>query len=309
MNSKFQKYLPSKRFSIVMGSVLGGLLIIFLIFFIFTGKTSFSSNKEKGNLAIKSKTVNDLLRQDTDLDGIPDWEEALWGTDKNKKSTFDNIPDSTYITNRKKELNIEQGSITATENLTETEKFSREFFASFAALKEAGEVDGQTINNFSSALGLSVMNTEIKNVYSEQNVTYSKDDTSTSRKAYYNTIKSLFEKHKKDGIGNELGILSESLLASEQGRSMPESYGDLLLIGQAYQSFSKELMNTPLPKSLINYHLKIANSAHSTGASVLNMQKITNDPILSLSGLSQYQNYSNELVAVVAILEQALARE
>ena len=45
-----------------------------------------------------------IIVVDTDGDGIADWEEALWGTDKNKKITFNDTPDATYIENKKKEL-------------------------------------------------------------------------------------------------------------------------------------------------------------------------------------------------------------
>ena len=64
-----------------------------------------------------------------------------------------------------------------------------------------------------------------------------------------------------------------------------------------------------VPQSLADYHLRIANSANDTGISVLNMGKVANDPIVGLSGLSQYQKYSDNLVKAVTDLETFLAKQ
>src|SRR3989344_1502939 len=123
---------------------------IVLLFSLFGGKENFA--REGSNLALKDKTVIDLVQQDTDKDSIPDWEEALWGTDKNSKVTFDGMPDKTYIENKKKSLKLEAEAEVSENTSSETDKFAREFFSAYAALKSEG-VDSLTINNFSSALG------------------------------------------------------------------------------------------------------------------------------------------------------------
>lgn len=295
-----------------MGGVFGVAIIIFTLFFIFSGKTNFIFNGEenKNSLSVESKTVADLVKADTDLDGVPDWEEALWGTDKNKKITFGDTPDGTYIANRKKEMNAEQEKVLSEENLTETEEFAREFFASFAALKASGEVDANTINNFSSALGKKLVNPILEDIYEEEDAKIKESEDYSSKRTYYFSVKAVFDKYKKDGLGKELGTVSETLASSgNASEGISESNEELLIIGQAYKSFAEEMMKVEVPKSLLEYHLKIANSANNTGQSVLNMQKMINDPIVGLSGLSQYQKYSAELIAIVAILEEALAKE
>ena len=68
-------------------------------------------------------------------------------------------------------------------------------------------------------------------------------------------------------------------------------------------------MQMSVPQSLADYHLRIANSANNTGISVSNMEKIVNDPIIGLSGLSQYQKYSDDLVKAVTDLETFLVKQ
>ena len=59
----------------------------------------------------------------------------------------------------------------------------------------------------------------------------------------------------------------------------------------------------------MQYHLHIANSSNNTGISVSNMAKITSDPVVGLSGLSQYQKYSDDLVKAVTDLETFLEKQ
>lgn len=298
---KYQKYLPSKTFTIYMGGALGIFIIIFSISY-FTD-TNSSIFKKKNNLEVENPTVLALIERDTDGDSIKDWEEALWGTDKNNKNTF-GMADSTYIENKKKELNIEETQA-SDKVLTETEKFSREFFTAYTALKTSGQVEGNAINNFSHALGQKMVNPTLINRYFQDEVKINKTDNKTSRDKYYNTLKTLFGTYSEAGIGDELDIVSSGLISSEK-TGVTNDYAELLLIAEAYQGFGAEVMKVSVPQSLTDYHLRIANSANNTGVSVSNMTKIVTDPVTGLSGLSQYQQYSDDLINAVDDLEKAL---
>lgn len=298
---KYQKYLPSKTFSIYMGGVLGLFIVIFSISY-FTDSNS-SIFKKKSNLQAENPTVLALIERDTDGDSIKDWEEALWGTDKNNKNTF-GMADSTYIENKKKELNIEE-TAAADKVLTETERFSREFFTAYTAMKASGQVESNAINNFSSILGQKMINPELINRYFQDEIKINNVDTEASRNKYYDSLKTLFAKYSEAGIGDELDIVSNGLITSEN-TGAENDYAELLLISEAYQEFGASVMSVSVPKSLIDYHLRIANSANNTGISVSNMTKIVGDPVTGLGGLSQYQQYSDDLINAVEDLEKAL---
>lgn len=306
LNKINKKYLPTKKFTLVMLAGLVFVIIIFIFFFKSSGTESFISKiTGSGPLKIENQTVTELIENDMDKDGILDWEEALWGTDKNKKQTF-GIADATYIANKKKELSIEQ-NINVTK-LTETEKFAREFFASFSAMSTSGQVDQDTIESFSSALGQKIVNPSLIDQYTEKDVRINTDENSndlTIKQIYYMDVKSLFESYQQAGIGDELDIVNSSLTASTTVANNDLS-NKLPIIAKAYQDFAKKMMGIDVPSELATYHLQIANGANNTGISVLNMTQIIKDPLIGLEGISQYQKYSADLVKTVSDLETLL---
>lgn len=270
---------------------------------------NFSIREKRQNTALKveNQTLTELIQNDTDGDGIPDWEEALWGTDKNKKITFNDTSDITYINNKKKELKIEQ-SVNQTK-LTETEKFAREFFASYSAMKSSGQVDNNTINSFSNALGQKIVNPNLIDRYSQTDLKINNKNDSATKQKYYATVKILLKSYQSLGIGDELDIVNKELAANSATglTSNTDQYAKLSVIANAYQDFAKKIITElEVPQTLVPYHLQIANSANNTGISVLNMAKVISDPIVGLSGLSQYRKYSDDLVKAVADLESFL---
>src|SRR6266568_3084652 len=54
-------------------------------------------NKKTGLVYDPNTTVKDLVNKDTDGDGIPDWQENLFGTDPTKKETTPGTPDSVVV--------------------------------------------------------------------------------------------------------------------------------------------------------------------------------------------------------------------
>jgi len=298
---KIKPYLPSKKFQKFIGGVFVIGIFIIVVFFIFSSQKESFSNYNK-NLEINQKTINDLVQQDTDGDGIPDWEEDLWGTDKNNKTTFEGIPDATYIENKKKALNAEQEINNKT--LTETDIFAREFFSAYAALNSEG-ANPEIINNFSNALGQKIVSTKIENAYSQKDVQILATDSEDSHIEYYLKLQKEFNDYQDNGIGNELEIISNGLLSYTNQGKVAES-AELLLIGQTYQDFAKKIIAMRVPSQLVAIHLDIVNSSNNIGSSILEMTKVTSDPIIGLSALSAYQEHSRALVVAVAKLEELL---
>ncbi len=310
MKEKYLKYLPSKKFIIIAGTGFALAIIIFAIFFASSNEENFITGYKKNNTALKieNQTIVDLVQKDSDGDGIADWEETLWGTDKNKKITFGDTPDATYIENKKKELKIEQ-SVNEIK-LTETEKFAREFFTGYAALKSSGQVDSDTINSFSNALGQKIVNPGLINRYLETDIKINNNDDSASKQKYYENIKKLFKSYQSVGIGDELEIVSSGLISNSANSitNNTNQFGKLSIIANAYRDFAQKTIEMSVPQTLAEYHLRIANSSNNTGISVLNMGEIINDPIVGLSGLSQYQKYSDDLIKAVTDLETFLLK-
>ena len=308
---KYQKYLPSKNFTITMSGVLIVIIIFVGLFYSFSGSESFTSsnNTDDTPLKIENQTGAELVQNDSDFDGVYDWEEALWGTDKKNTRTFNDTPDAIYIENKKKGLKIEESVNVG--KLTETEKFAREFFTSFTAMNASGEVDQDTINSFSSALGQKIVNPALIDQYTETDVKIDIGESSNSfieKAKYYENVRDLFNIYREVGIGDELDIVNMGLAQQGAGNST-DPYSKLPVIAEAYQDFASKIMELKVPSELAMYHLQIANSSSNTGISVQNMAQIIRDPLVGLEGLSQYQKYSEDLVNAVIEMETALVEE
>ena len=299
-----KNYLPSKKFTYVFIACVVALVIFLLVSNIFFGKNSYLALGKKGQLQSDEKlTIENLLQKDSDGDGVMDWEEALWGTDSNKKASFNDISDSEYIKNKRKELKISGGEgLTLEEGgLTETDKFAQEFFASLSAMKQSGQIDQNTINNVSASLGQNIVDPSLIDKYSEKDIILDENDGTDIQENYYTNAQNLFESYKEKGIGDEIEIVGT--IASSGAIGNEEYANKLAIIADAYQEFAEKMIKTSAPGSLAQYHIKIINNAYNTGIAVRNMIKVANDPIVGLSGLSQYQKYSDDLISSVEELE------
>lgn len=295
--SNIKQYLPSKQFQTVVLFLIVLIAIGFGVFYLFSKDEKFSRNKD---LEVGKKTINQIVDADTDSDGVPDWEENLWGTDKNKKYTFGEEPDLEYITNKKKALNLTNEEDVS--KLTETDLFARQFFTAYLALKGTPGIEEEDIHNFGNALGEKIVNPLIENAYTEKDLKI-KTQSKTAEKEYFNKIKSTFDIYRNAGIGDEVAILSNGLLRYVN-KGEEETYAELLLIGEAYQEFAKKSLEIEVPENLKDYHLDIINNANNTGISVIKMSKVVEDPIVGLSALSSYQKYSELLIKAVETLEK-----
>lgn len=296
---KYSKYLPSKNFSIAIAVCIGLVLVFFAVSY--ASKVHTYNAKKEAELKTGKLTVNELLQKDTDGDNVMDWEEALWGTDKNKNTTFNGTPDATYIKNKKADLNIKEPT---DQELTETDKFARGFLAAFTAMKDTGNVDSKTITNFGSALGQKIATPSLIDQYSMKDLKIDNSGDATKKNKYYKAVSDLFETYKNDGIGNELDIVSNSLTQASSGTNVKPD--ELILISQAYKDFASKMLLLSVPEDLSSHHLKIINSSNNTGIAVEKLTKIATDPVVGLSGLSEYQKYSEELVNAAADLETTL---
>ncbi|MCX6757476.1 MAG: hypothetical protein NTZ44_01160 [Candidatus Nomurabacteria bacterium] len=304
---KISKYLPSKKIAII-GIICIVVLTILYFFFHASQKAKYLSENEKNSLLLNigNSTINDLVAKDSDGDGIQDWQENLWGTDKNNTNTFNGISDADYIAKKKEGLNTAED--TAGVNLTETEKFSREFFSAFTAMKTTEGVDVNLVNNFAESLGQNLVNPSIIDKYTDKDIKKDDSGDQAQREEYYLLVAETYDKYQAKGMGKELEILGDSL-ATYSATGTPDSVDELESFATAYQDFASELMTLSVPADLATYHLKIVNSANNTGISVSHMAKIINDPIVAVSGLAEYQKYEEAFTLAANALETTLPKD
>lgn len=301
-----KQYLPSKKFSL---TVLSGVGIITLVLvtkhFIhrdaagaITLGTKSDNPIENGSLV----AINTLVEKDRDGDSIPDWEESLWGTDPNKTDTDnDGTSDKEEIEARKNSLAA--SSDTEAGDLSETEAFSRELFASISALKESGNLTTGAISNLAQTIG--------ENAGEEKTIidTYAQTDltivaaTLESRKAYHAKMLATLRKYDDSGIGDELGVIDASL-ASEDASGLQE----ISPIADMYKKLAADLSHIPVPDDIAKTHLEFTNGAQNTSIALGSTLLIYDNAIIGLIGLSQYDSESSRFDESLIDLQSYFAK-
>ncbi len=275
------KYLPSKKFTLIVGTSAVVLLLGYFGYTYFaSGKTIFTKKDPRVGVA-----VGDVINRDTDLDGIPDWEEALWGTDPEKKDSDGNgITDDVEINARRDAVNTDSGTENPDGQINETERFAREFFTTISSLKASGDLNQNSITNLALGFG--------KNISEYQKLpdTYTRVDvktvpaTSQTRQSYYTALKDSTTTHAAD-IGTELDALARGI-----DNENPEDMVEVARIGGVYTSIALELAQVSVPEDAAALHLSLLNNYTKIGTALKNTSSLLDNPLIGLIGLSQYND-------------------
>ena len=284
------RYLKAINKKIAAAAILGSGIIAAAYFFS-NGSLPKGIYKNENNINTAAVTLNSLIGNDSDLDGVKDWEEALWGTDPAKKDSDGNgVPDSTEIERRKSAL----GTTTSTENgdtvINETENLAREIFAATISLKQSGQLDQAAAENLSQALLSNIKPGEGENLYTESSfliAPVSKENTSL----YGTTVKTLFQKYVSLGIGRELAILEQAL-----SKNQPESLLQLKSYSKLYENLAGEMAGILVPKDIVETHISLANDYHNLSASTKKLESFFENPVLGFTILIEYNKWISEVL-------------
>lgn len=272
--------------------------VVFSLFFIKTKSAFKNKALEESGLSYNNQTINDLVNQDTDADGIFDWEESLWGTDPKKTDTDDDgIPDIAEI-NKLKAVNVgsEPLGTNEEEKLTQTDKFSRELFSTVSALNQTGALDQDTVEKLSSTLIKQIENPATKKVYSYTDIKTVSDDTTGAAKKYSDDLDVLFRKYptlSKNGYEGVSYSISTSFIDVMQKYLVnPDDASGFSKFDPIYKEINGMIegmksINVPIIFSL--YHLNLMNGLEKVAENLNDMKLINSDTIVAMGAISKYQ--------------------
>ena len=297
MNKENKKsYLPSREF-------MSRILLLFVILSIVAVSTSvydyFENKKTTKNTGLSKNTirvsdditVSDIIAKDTNLNGIPDWEESLWGLNP----TVDGQKNKEFI--KKKRENITLGNtnndIDNSDPENETDRLAREFFSSFMALKQSNTLNSNAIQNISDSMSKQVGNTDLPDIYTLNQI----QTTPTSKASlikYQSDLEKVTTKYQNADFGNELAIMADAMQNEE-----PTSAQDLSTIANTYRSMAKDMSKITTPKNVIRDHLELVNSYEKIGTALDKMSEVLDNPIVATTGTVMYARYTKEINQVV----------
>lgn len=285
-----REYLPSDAF--IARIIIIAILISIIVGLYYLG--GFVVQKIKNR---KSKVnIGEIVMKDSNDNGIADWEESLWGLDP----TSHGSKNKEIILAKKKELSM--GIDGAGKPLTESEKMAGEFFALVSSLQESGNLNEESIGLIADAISEKAVAIPIPNLYI-QNSIKTVNTTPSSIKTYYGAFKKLGLAYKDSDIGEELIFIAQGADNNDT-----QALYAAKTIALAYKSFARELVDIPVPTSLSETVLDLANNYYKTGASIEEMTKLADDELAGMRGLVNYNQYSSALIANLETMKTFFAR-
>ncbi|OHA17163.1 MAG: hypothetical protein A3H57_03925 [Candidatus Taylorbacteria bacterium RIFCSPLOWO2_02_FULL_43_11] len=256
--------------------------------------TRINNRQSSDNQVTIKDERNPILFLDNDKDGLKDWEEGLWktnpeiaDTDDDGTSDFDEIRAGRNPLIKGPDDKLASITISSKINpqieadLSETDKFSREWFAKYIAAKQAGDPINVDQSDF---LIQSALNAEsgTVDIFSEADFQITGDDEQSFRK-YGNTLGAIFNDKNAQYPEGEMMILD-----NYQATDDPSKLADLSKSKLRYQGIKEEMAKMAVPKSLVADHTVMINMMSIVEVVVDNMRYIDSDPLRALGWVSIY---------------------
>ncbi len=301
----FAKFLPSRRFSAILGS------LVFVVALIWGAKilaSSSSANKTENSMIspptlvatgeIERLSFEKINKEDGDGDGLKDWEEILWQTDPNNKDTDgDGVNDNEEIQKnrapRKKGpndvLNLPvdaSGKLTQegeVEKLNATDIIARDFFSKYVQAKQGGkELDGTIEQQIASSVLLQAKSSTPLREYTEGDLIVEKESTNDALKNYGEKMGAII---KTDATWkeNELSIIQQAL---EQENEKILEQLDPIIFG--YSSMLEKMLLLHVPQKATESHLDLLNAMAKIISALKAAQNVFTDPVTTMATFGKY---------------------
>jgi hypothetical protein len=284
--NNINKYLPSKKF---LNSLLI-IIVILIIFFMIKGIISLFKNKKTDTNNKKAKiemTVGTVIQKDSNNNGIPDWEEYLWGLDPTKNGQ----ENKEFILSKKRTLE-KSGAISPYDesaSITQNELLSRQFFATIISLQQTGNFNDETIKSISENIGQNIIPENIPDIYT-RNMLIISTDSKESNMNYHTSITDAISKYSDSDLGEELTLIIQGLNMND-----PQALYSAITISNSYESLSQDLINIKVPQSIASTHLSLANNYKKVGLIIKELVKMMSDPLIGMRAIINYKRYNEAL--------------
>ena len=281
--AKYRAYLPSKKFLVVMGGGIVLLAIVFAVANRFGTEAGFDRNINPKAPVAATGTMGDIVTRDSNGNGIPDWEESLWGLDPSADGKTNK-----QIIEQKEAANGITPDTSGTA-VTPTDQFSQSLLSTILALQQSGTLTEASVSNLAVSVANSI---DAKHAnpatYSIKDLTITATNKASDKATYEAAMKSLLGQYDSLDLGTELSTIADAL---DTGNT--DELKQLGPVADAYGAISREIVKLPTPPGAAPYALAIANASAAMSASLPQVENIYNDVLTGMVGIDDYVNASN----------------
>ncbi len=293
-----KEHLPSGQFIKTALSLfaLAGLVGVALIY-PEERTVKYSSQGAELETGTLERIVDVAGNVDKDTDGLKDWEEALFKSDPNNKDTDrDGTDDGEEVklgrnpiipgpNDKISKLETLSGKYTedSYENLTATDKVSRQLFAEyFQAKQSGGKVSSETqARIIESAISDSDLIKKGR-FYTEGELKIVNESGEPSLRKYGNDVGAILKKYPGNKE-SELTILNRAIKEDDENE-----LSKLDVSASAYQNAIKNMLLLSVPKKAVSVHLSVINELSAIEKINRDMRNVFKDPITALSSTQEY---------------------
>jgi len=275
--------------------------------------------------SVSAETTDALLKayasKDTDGDGLPDWEEALYGTDPNKAiSNSFGIPDGQAAQEGKLTPNAlatqlpsaDQGTTTLTDADfggtpapaagSITEQFSREFFQQFVAASNGQPMDAATQTALVQKLMSEFTQKSAAALSSQYTLVSIHTDPSVSVSAYAAQVEGVILANDVPSDANQPLDIMQSLMEKNDESARAK----LKTLGDSYGSISQALLSVHVPPSLATQHLALIQGFDELHKATAMTAAYEKDPLGVMGAISMFQPSSQKIVGAFKSIATAI---
>jgi len=276
--------------------------LILTIIILSTGIITYSNyrdknpNEEKGQIVAGQISVDSQINNtnnDSDGDGLLDWEESLWGTDPLKYDTDDDgTSDKNEIdTNRDplvagpddQNIDLEEKIISQiqTRNLDEdglTNKVANSFATTYFNTRSGGDLTTEQKNSLVDQISQkAIEEININPIY-----TISSVETFDAKSDEENLIN-----YTDLYLANQVNILN--LILKNYQNSNYTTLGNNII------ARSSNLISIKAPQQIVNQHLDLSNTYYQLGLTIKSFEREEEDPLYAMLSLRTYEELQNKI--------------
>lgn len=302
-----RRFMPASHKAKIVFAVLAVAAAILIIGFFALRAKKPEPSFDAGNIALKIKLRQDeidRLNQDSDADGLKDWEEMLYHTDPHNPDTDGDgtldgeevklgrdptkpntakspkKPDD-YFATAEPLADKNPASLTPDKNLTAD--FTRTFLRGPLAQILAGDqpdIDTKNVERYADRLkGRSVLGDAPQFTIKDITINPANDPKTIGQ--YLESFRDIFGTLGLRGR-NEMDVVAEALTSQDYGVLV-----EITTYPNAYQKALDNLRTTPVPKHLVSFHLAMLNYLSKFKRSNELFQKMESDPVLSIITINE----------------------
>lgn len=286
----------------ITGSSLIAVLMV-------AGAYSFSgTNPLFGARSASAQSAEELLREyagkDSDSDLLPDWQEALYGTDPmNPESFKEGVLDGDAVaqgliepkvTVREDDAPTDISTIPGASALPNslTDRFAQTLLKQY--LQNRGETPPTTAEIVAFVeKGIANLSTESISApkYAASDVRTTGESGTLALTNYAGQMEAAFGNNTVPTSKNELSYFADALKEDASALRKIEDISD------AYANIAAAVMKIPVPAEARQAHLSVANALVHMSEINADMAALKSDPLRSLMGIGLYDRHARELVS------------